>query len=638
MGLYATSLSNGPPVKRDASADASLVSELQARIENQRNIISIVPGEGSVLGVWVYNGNIYAFRNKSGGATAGMYKSSTTGWQEVDLGQALNFDGTTTNGEFVVGASISGATSGATGTVAGLTYHGNWSTGAEGTVVLTDVSGVFADDENLQMSTLAFDAGEVEILEDDVITGSSSGTTATVKKVTITTGAYSTNDAAGFISVLSNSGSWTNNEEIRVSGVKRALVNGASEPATVTVAVAQGTLYEQTLQPGGSYNFVNFNFIGSLGTEKMYGVSGVDQGFEWDGTTFIKINNGTATDTPENVKAFKSHLFYSYPKGSIQNSSTALPTLWSTTLGASEIVVGDEVTGMEVETKDALAIFGRNNSYILYGTSRDDWNLTQFYTGTGAVSKTVQKMQTTIFLDDRGIVSLASTLNYGDFKQAVVSSKVDPLVQKYKNKVSASLRVREKNQYRLYFNDKTGISMTFINGKNEGIMPFTMDHQIVCATSGEDSNGDEVLYGGFDDGYVRKVDSGTSFDGQTVPSFVRLAYHHYGTPSRKKRFREILLELNADTNTTLVVQPEYNYGDGTVPTTSDYTITVTNDEWTVDDVTSDTLGVAVVDKARARIHGVGETMGIIIKNDAIYDKPVTLQGAIVQFSERGLKR
>ena len=125
MGLYATSLSNGPPVKRDASADASLVSELQARIENQRNLIGVVPGEGSVLGVWVYSGNIYAFRNKSGGATAGMYKSSTTGWQEVDLGQALNFDGTTTNGEFVVGASISGATSGATGTVAGLTYHGN---------------------------------------------------------------------------------------------------------------------------------------------------------------------------------------------------------------------------------------------------------------------------------------------------------------------------------------------------------------------------------------------------------------------------------------------------------------------------------------------------------------------------------
>ena len=328
----------------------------------------------------------------------------------------------------------------------------------------------------------------------------------------------------------------------------------------------------------------------------------------------------------------------SYPKGSLQNSSTGLPTTWSTTLGAAEIVVGDDITGMSVETKDSFAVFGRNNTFILYGTSKDDWNLTQFYTGTGAVSNTVEKMQTTIFLDDRGIVSLGSTLNYGDFKQAVISEKIDPLIQKYKNKVIPSLRVRDKNQYRIYFNDKTGIAMTFINGKNMGILPFTLDHQISCAVSGEDSNGDEVLYGGFDDGYVRKIDSGTSLDGETVASFVRLAYHHYGTPQQKKRFREILLELSADTNTTLTIQPEYNYGDGSVPTTADYTISVSNDEWTVDDVSSDTLGIAVVDKARARIHGVGETMGIIIKNESIYDKPVTLQGAVVQYSLRGLKR
>ena len=638
MGLYANCLSYAPAVKRDASADASLVSELQARIENQRGVINIVPGEGSVLGVWVYSGNIYAFRNKSGSATAGMYKSTSTGWSEVDLGSALNFDTTKTNGEMVVGTTISGLTSGAVGTVKGVSYYGNWDTGAKGLVVLTDVTGVFQDDEDIQMSTISFDGGVTEILEGDLITGSSSGRTATVKKINILSGAYSTNDAAGYLSITGNSGLWTNNEEIQVRGVKRALVNGVIEPAVVTVAKANGVLYEQTIEPNGSYNFVNFNFVGENSSERMYGANEVDNSFEWDGTTFIKIQTGMSTDTPENIKVFKNHLFLSYPKGSVQNSSTGLPTTWSTTLGAAEIVVGDNITGLSVETKDSFAIFGRNNTFILYGTSKDDWNLTQFYTGTGAVSKTVEKMQTTIFLDDRGIVSLGSTLNYGDFKQAVISEKIDPLIQKYKNKVSTSLRVRDKNQYRIYFNDKTGIAMTFINGKNMGMLPFTLDHQITSSVSGEDSNGDEVLYGGFDDGYVRKIDSGTSLDGNTVYSFVRLAYHHYGSPQQKKRFREILLELSADTNTTLTIQPDYNYGDGTIPTTVDYSVSVTNDEWTVDDISSDTLGIAVVDKARARIHGVGETMGIIIKNESIYDKPVTLQGAVVQYSLRGLKR
>ena len=638
MGLYATSLSYGPPVKRDASADASLVTELQLRIENQRSLITEVPGEGSVLGVWVYNGYIYAFRNKTGGATSGMYKSSTIGWSEVDLGSAINFDTTTTNGEIVVGSAISGATSGAEATVSAISYSGNWDTGAEGTAVITGVTGTFVDDEDIQMSTIAFDGGTVEILEGDSIVGPTSGQTATVKKITIITGAYSTGDAAGFLSVISNSGTWTNNEEIQVSGAKRALVNGASEPSVVTVAKTQGTLYSQTIAPNGKYDFVNFNFIGEQGIEKMYGANNVDNAFEWDGTTFCKLKTGMSTDTPKYISAFKRHLFLSYPKGSVQNSSLGQPNVWSTALGAAEIVIGDEVTGFSVETKDSFAIFGRNNIYILYGTSRLDWNLTQFYTGTGAVERSVEKMQTTIFLDDRGIVSLGSTLNYGDFKQAIISQKVDPLVQKYKDKIQTSLRVREKNQYRLYFNDKTGITMTFINGRNEGILPFVLEHQIICSVSGESSDGTEVLYGGFDDGYVRKIDSGTSLDGEAVDSFVRLAYHHYGSPQNKKRFREITLELSADTSTTLSIQPEYNYGDGTVPTTATYSVDVTNDEWTVDDVTNSSLGIAVIDKARARIHGVGETMGIIIKNNSIYDKPVTLQGAIVQYSERGLKR
>ena len=65
---------------------------------------------------------------------------------------------------------------------------------------------------------------------------------------------------------------------------------------------------------------------------------------------------------------------------------------------------------------------------------------------------------------------------------------------------------------------------------------------------------------------------------------------------------------------------------------------MTNDEWTVDDVSNSTLGIAVLDKARARIQGVGENMGILIKNTTTYDSPVTLQGAVVQYSDRGLKR
>lgn len=56
-----------------------------------RSDIEAVPGEGDILGVWMFQGVVYAFRNATGGATAVMYKSSASGWTSVKTG--LNPDG-----------------------------------------------------------------------------------------------------------------------------------------------------------------------------------------------------------------------------------------------------------------------------------------------------------------------------------------------------------------------------------------------------------------------------------------------------------------------------------------------------------------------------------------------------------------
>lgn len=58
-----------------------------------RALIQPVPGEGAVLGVWQYKGDVYAFRNAVGGASAKMFKSSPTGWAEVPTGVTLAPDG-----------------------------------------------------------------------------------------------------------------------------------------------------------------------------------------------------------------------------------------------------------------------------------------------------------------------------------------------------------------------------------------------------------------------------------------------------------------------------------------------------------------------------------------------------------------
>ena len=56
-----------------------------------RSDINKVPGSGSVLGVWMYNDKVYAFRNNAGGTAAVMHVSSSSGWTEVTMYNEVSF-------------------------------------------------------------------------------------------------------------------------------------------------------------------------------------------------------------------------------------------------------------------------------------------------------------------------------------------------------------------------------------------------------------------------------------------------------------------------------------------------------------------------------------------------------------------
>ena len=98
-----------------ATTDALDSTYAQAAEERARSKIGIVPGSGNMRGVWSYGGTIYAFRDNAGGTECKMYKSTTSGWTAVDLGQYIKYNLGLV--EVAEGATLTGATSGATGTV-----------------------------------------------------------------------------------------------------------------------------------------------------------------------------------------------------------------------------------------------------------------------------------------------------------------------------------------------------------------------------------------------------------------------------------------------------------------------------------------------------------------------------------------
>ncbi len=78
---------------------------------------------------------------------------------------------------------------------------------------------------------------------------------------------------------------------------------------------------------------------------KMYGVSGVHKGFEWDGTTWTDITTGSVPDTPEHIATHKNHLFYTFG-ASLQNSGIGTPGTWTLRSGASDIGIGETINGL----------------------------------------------------------------------------------------------------------------------------------------------------------------------------------------------------------------------------------------------------------------------------------------------------
>jgi len=394
---------------------------------------------------------------------------------------------------------------------------------------------------------LAFSSGGVtEISEADTIEGETGGATATVERVVLQSGTWAGGDAAGYFILSGQTGTFES-ETVKV-GVNLNL-------ATITT---DSTV--QTLLPDGRYEFVNKNFRGHSNTARMYGCDGVNKGFEFDGTVYTPIETGMTTDKPVHITAHKKHLFFIFPGGSIQHSSTGDPLTWSAITGSAELALGDEGVAF-VSMPNTLAIFTRNTTHILYGSSTDDWDLRPHSNEAGAVEWSVQKIGLGIYLDDRGLTSLSAVQEYGDFKANTLSKYVDPFLKTMMGNVQSSARVKSKNQYRLFFDDLQVLTLNVEGNKVIGFTRQFYDHLPVCVCSSENTSGEEEIFFGSTDGYVYELDKGTSFNGDPIEAMAKFHFNHLKSPRRRKQIRGIVLELAAPADTYLSANVEFDYGE-----------------------------------------------------------------------------
>lgn len=476
-------------------------------------------------------------------------------------------------------------------------------------------------------ATLAFTSGgTTEIAVGDTITGATSGASAVVTRVELDSGSWAGGDAAGTFHLRAVTSGPFQSENLDVG-------------ASTNLATIAGAQSDVTLSPSGRLETIVANFSGAGGTRNLYGCDGVNKAFEWDGTAYIQITTGMDSDTPSHIAAHMGHLFLLFPAGSVQHSSIGAPHTWSPVTGAAELALGDEGTGF-LTAPQALVCLTRETVKILYGTSAADWNLTTFSDESGAIEWSAQRLGAMVYADDRGMTALSAAQEYGNFLDAVFSAQIQRLYQTKKASIVASMRVREKQQYRLFFSDKTAFYVTLTRGQAAAIMPVELGDQVTCTASAEDATGAERLFFGADDGYVYELDRGTSCDGDEVTAFLRPWPHHCGSPAQRKRFRRLELHMDAPGPQTLTYQPSFSYEGNEFAQAAQQSLDVSGGGgyWNVDSWNDFYWSAPDVPVVGADANGTGVALGGVILSQSTYDEPHTIAGATITYSPRRRQR
>lgn len=476
---------------------------------------------------------------------------------------------------------------------------------------------------------LAFTTGTAIINDGDTVTGATSSATGVVARVVLESGTWAGSDAAGRLILSSSTGTFQAGENLQVSSATKAVSGGAAT--------------QITLAKDGRYQTVVANFGGGVASYKLYGVDGKNRAFEFDGTTYVPIATGMLVDTPEHIAFHKQHLFLSFG-ASLQFSALGDPYQWTPLLGAGELAMNANITNLLPlpgdQSSGALAVYTRQDTSVLYGTDSSSFQLSTFNSGTGAIAYTAQNMDQAYVLDDRGVMTLGTSLNFGNFLPASLTMNIRPFVEQRLSLACSSLVNRIKGQYRVFFTDGTGVYLTILNGKILGSMPVQFADAVLCTTEGELANGTPVAFFGSSDGFVYQIDAGTSFDGEPIPANVNLVYNSTRSPRVLKRYRKASVELTGDSYAEIAFGYDLAYRSTALAQSLDatYSNDLRSSYW--DDMTWDNFVFDGADVSPSEIEVVGtaENMAIRISSVSALFQSFTVNNIIVHFtSRRGLR-
>lgn len=576
--IASTPISNASPTVA-ITEDWLLVAENEYRAD-----IDEVPGSGYVLGAWQRGAIVYAVRDNVGDTEGILHKASASGWVTTGIVMAeyLFFDTGLAAGPILVGNTVTGATSSATGVVHKMVLHGgSWSgNDAYGYLVLTSVTGTFQDTESLEVSAVAVataDGANVAFTfppdgDYRFFNHNFYGSASTYRT-------YGCNGVGPAFEIDENN---------IVSPILFPQTALNDQPANnIPFLIVQHRNYMFMAYPGGSFSH---SVIGEpLQLNGFLGAAEFGVGDEITGFTSV-VGGVLAVYSQRETRG-----------------------LYGKDISDWELKLIGEQGGAKLFTVQSI-----DTAYALDSTGITSLARTSAF--GDFVGNTVSELIQPLIKTARELVNDSVVIHESNQYRLYLS-----------NKTVLVMYVPAPGS----FDETQGIQ----NRKGVEFSNLILPIEVRRIFNTEDENGKERTYFVSTDGFVYEDQIGKNYDGESIASAIRLPFNHIGSPAYRKFFRRADLELNAKNAITLKVLTDLGYGTPNIPTNQfDSDVVGSGGFFDTDNFDEFIFDGQIISTARVELTGSAENISFLIFNDTAKAQPWIFQGLVLHYDIRRLQR
>ena len=331
---------------------------------------------------------------------------------------------------------------------------------------------------------------------------------------------------------------------------------------------------------GGKIRSVSFNFDGDQkvcfvdGTNypAIYNPSGNTLG--WADGQYYNTSNDIRTELQgvEHVAVFKDQLVFAkgntlyYPGVATEDDFSSADAIYG-----SIVPVIEDITGLAV-FREQLLIFTANTISRLTGPNMEGSNVTPITDRIGCISgDTIQEVGGDImYLAPDGLRLLSATDRIGDFGLDVASDPIAKTVRTFIGTTNdyTAIVLRNKAQYRIFGyiaseQEETagGLIATKFTSQGAGGISWAQTRGIKAYVADSTYVGNtEVAAFANADGYVYRMETGSSFDGSTISAIYESPYMPINDPQIRKTFYKMTLYAEPTGSMELDFNIKYDFG------------------------------------------------------------------------------